>query len=486
MPAIALFVVVNLLNPSGYRGAGGDDWYYLEAARCLAEGGACLPTTHWETRWPVTAPLGWSLALFGESRLSVSLVPLLYSLTALGLFAVLMVRQFGRAAAGIGLFCLIATPALAQSFLRPNPGLPELCFALASLLAIQGAARAGNDRWMMVLLSLAGASLAIAIACRATSIVLLPPAALLVIIVAGFSTRAMMAFVGGILAPLLLQSCFYLLATGDPLFNWRLALGHTRIASTELLPGTDTSRSPLFNPDFIDGWRPASGIEVHWTLDPLLNLLAHPHVALALVLPVIFALIWKAQAGRFHPLTPVVAGLFLFGAYYFAALAYGLAVDPKPRMFFPVAAAGAAIMGAVGSASWRSRGKLPLLGAMALFGANALLISAQYLDIRPLEREARHWAAQGRNSLATDEMTWRILTLEPAVHALTHTDADRAARLIAVFEGQCDAQSGRLPNGRWHVTRETVHRSSPAMQLGDLVPAGRRPLVLCLFERVST
>src|SRR3954471_12277503 len=83
-PAIAFALTAMLaalaINHAGYRGGGADDWHYLEAARCAAaQHGLCVPTSHWWTRFPLVAPMALVLAIGGESRLTVGIVPLLYA-----------------------------------------------------------------------------------------------------------------------------------------------------------------------------------------------------------------------------------------------------------------------------------------------------------------------------------------------------------------------------------------------------------------------
>ena len=77
----------------------------------------------------------------------------------------------------------------------------------------------------------------------------------------------------GFLGAMAVEMVAYAAATGDPLARYRLSLGHVAIPSPELKPGVDTSRSPLFNPDYIAGWKRAAGIEWWWPIDPWLNLL---------------------------------------------------------------------------------------------------------------------------------------------------------------------------------------------------------------------
>ena len=63
--------LILIINPVGFLGGGLDDWHYLNAARCWAAHGPCLPQDHWQGRWPVVAPIGASIFLLGENRFSV-------------------------------------------------------------------------------------------------------------------------------------------------------------------------------------------------------------------------------------------------------------------------------------------------------------------------------------------------------------------------------------------------------------------------------
>ncbi|MDB5700626.1 MAG: hypothetical protein JWL66_825 [Sphingomonadales bacterium] len=59
-------VLLTLVNPIGYHGGGADDWYYLQAARCLVETqGLCLPHTHWAARFPLILPMAAAIGTIG-------------------------------------------------------------------------------------------------------------------------------------------------------------------------------------------------------------------------------------------------------------------------------------------------------------------------------------------------------------------------------------------------------------------------------------
>src|SRR3954469_16098168 len=97
---LAAMLAALAINHSGYRGGGADDWHYLEAARCaVAQHALCAPTTHWWARFPLVAPMALALAIGGESRLVVGIVPLAYAALALIFFTLLVERRFGRAEA---------------------------------------------------------------------------------------------------------------------------------------------------------------------------------------------------------------------------------------------------------------------------------------------------------------------------------------------------------------------------------------------------
>src|ERR1044072_2909371 len=124
-PAILVTLAARLValavNHAGYRGGGADDWHYLEAARCAAaQHGLCVPESHWWARFPLVAPLAAALALGGESRFSVGIVPLLYAASALIPFALLVVRRFGRVEAIVAGVMMATLPTISLVLLQPN------------------------------------------------------------------------------------------------------------------------------------------------------------------------------------------------------------------------------------------------------------------------------------------------------------------------------------------------------------------------------
>ncbi|MBV9883955.1 MAG: glycosyltransferase family 39 protein [Sphingomonadaceae bacterium] len=456
-------LVALVINHAGYRGGGADDWHYLEAARCAAaHHGLCVPESHWWARFPLVAPMAALLALGGESRVMVGLVPLLYAALALVLFTLLVERRFGRAEAIVAGVLLATLPSIALVLLQPNVDTAELAFVLGALLLIEAAARSRRRREAL----LGGALLGLAILTRPSALAWLPIAALAVAALPKLGRLAAPAALGLALA-FGAEMAAYWLWLGDPLHSWRLSLGHTSIPSAELPPGFRSARGPLFNPDYIAAWRPAMGKHVHWTIDPLLNLLANPAMGTLLIAALLLLALKRPSPreaqGR--------ALLWLLGAaiLYFGAITYAFAIDPKPRMFLPVGAIGATIIAVQAVAMWRagSRAIAAVVGLVTV-GMN-LAYLATVPDLNGLEPAAAAWARELGPTLAVDDASRRFLTLVPGVQALP-VDPPGARRYMIVALGRCE-EVERFRAG-WRIERREV-----------VTTAGGEQASLCLFGR---
>jgi hypothetical protein len=463
----AAALVLMAANPVGYVGGGWDDYYYLQAARCAADHGFCLPAEHWARRFTLVAPLGWSIALLGDSRQALWLVPAGYGLAALALLVLIVRRAFGPVAALLAGLALVLTPAFGERMLHIGVDIAELAFALAAIACLQGRVRTGHAGWPLA----AGALLALAVLTRPTALALLPLfAGGLVLARARWSFMALFAL--GFGAPILAEVAAYAAMTGDPLFAWKLSLAHATIPSTELQAGVDLGQSPLFNPAFIDGWRPAAGIEVHWTVDALLNLLAHPATAFTLLGAIALLLIGGGRLG-----TPAAGGralplLVLGAALYFGALVYAFAVDPKPRMFLPVLAVASTVIGVLVPLAWQSGRKLLPAILAAVLAVNGVAVIVQQPDVTPFDAAAPSFLESAPAPLTIDESTRRLLALHPRAMALPpHRAGDRRARLMA-SRGDCAAASESL-EGRWSLVREASAGSGGRLCIFAPLPSSR-------------
>lgn len=454
------------INPGGYIGGGSDDWQYLEAARCVVREGFCVPASHWAARLPIVLPTAAAIATFGESRASIMLVPLIYGLAAITLFVAVMARACGRTAATLGGIALVATPMVGGELIALNVSTVEFAWMIAAVFAGQRALRASDARWAFA----AGALVGLAILSRATAFACLPILGLGCALLPREQRRLIAPAALGLVAMLAAEGALHLATAGDPLHGWRLALGHTRLASSE---GAGVAGSPLFNPTIIAGWERSMGIRVHWTVDGALNLLADPTMAPTLWAALVLLFLARTHAGRAPMLLLVAAAL------YFGGLVYGLSVDPKPRMFVPVAAAACAIAGICGAHVARNGGR-PLLALMGvLLAANAAALAYNKLDLSALERTAAACVTPGT---AVDETARRVLTLVPAIRRLPTLPTPQATRLLTVSTGACVVDPG------WHLLRvQKFGMTDPpplaALRARGLLLGPVAPLALCQFAR---
>jgi 4-amino-4-deoxy-L-arabinose transferase-like glycosyltransferase len=432
---LALLLILALVRPRFFIGGGGDDWHYLEAARCAVQHGICLPVDHWSARFPLVLPMALSLAGLGESEWTVGLAPMLYAAAALILFVANVERRFGRPQAMMAGVALALTPLIPSSALQPMVDQPEFAWTMAALLAGQIALERPDARYAV----LAGMALALAVMTRLTAVTLIPLLGMGWFLLDARRRLLALPFAVGLVLPLGGEMLAYAVATGDPFFGWKLALHHGRIPTTELPASVDLSRSPILNLDFIAHWRRSMGIHVHWTVDPLLNLIADPLVGLslcgALALGVARWRDWRAEPGL--RALAAVAGL------HFLLLTYVLAIDPKPRMFLLELGVACTVLGVLSVRAWRGGGRLIVMVLFALLAMRGVLFAYDRVDMPRVRAVASRWVAEAPpDSLATDAWTRRSFALLPFVQALPL--AEEAPRRTRLILAQSDCSGGML------------------------------------------
>jgi 4-amino-4-deoxy-L-arabinose transferase-like glycosyltransferase len=463
--AVALLLVLVLPNPVGYVGGGGDDWYYVQAARCAAAQGWCLPETHWATRWPLIAPMGAVFALFGEGILQSMLIPFVYGLTAVILFVRLFGQAFDTHVALVAGIALVAVAAFAKILLQPNVDTVELTWLLAAATAGRAALRTGTVRYAV----LAGLFFGIALQTRMTGLAWLPILLAGMFLVARDKRWLGLPALLGAAVPLALEAALYGYVTGDPMLSQHLSAAHTRLPSTELLATVDLARSPLFNPQFIGGWRPAMDIDLHWTVNGIVNLLANPAIGPVLVAALMLLWLHRGTISGRNPETLLAAA----AALYTGTLIYALAIDPKPRMFLPVAAIAAAIIGLLAAKSWNRGERLLVAGILAALVLVASVETAKRFDMGKSAPLAAEWARAHPGDVAIDDNTRRFMPFDATLQKLPVFPAAVARRMLILIPGRCaDAGSTlRTAPGNWQLVREADFGLP-----GD-------PLKLCEFAR---
>ncbi|RIA45660.1 dolichyl-phosphate-mannose-protein mannosyltransferase [Hephaestia caeni] len=460
------------INPRGFIGGGTDDWQYLEAARCWVAHGPCVPTQHWATRWPLIAPLSIAIGLLGESRLIVGLVPLVYSLAAVALIRHLALRLFGTAASLIAGIAFLATPMVGLSLLHPNIDIVELTFLLAALAA----SIAASDHRSRSAALFAGVMLALAVQSRETGFAYIIVAGAAFLCADRETRRILFWAVPGFVAPIAVEMAAFTAMFGDPLARYAIALHHTAVPSTALAAGVDVSRGPLLNPAVIAGWRPVSGIDVHWTINPVINLLAHAMIGPTLMAAAVLIIARRRAVPRPHALAATRLLIAALGAS--AILIYVLAIDPLPRMFLPLAAAAALAIGALSPRSLAMRADAAVLVALAVLLVIALATIARQPTMLRADTPAARIVAAHTGAIAIDTTSRRALALVSGVRALPGIDTPTRWRLAVAQHGCEGRQTERI--------MEVYPLSGPwfAPTARYRGPARSAPMfALCLFER---
>ena len=442
-PAVlaATLVVILLVNPVGFVGGGWDDWQYLNAARCWADHGPCLPTDHWQGRWPVIAPIAATIAMFGENRLTIGLPSLAFALGCLFLTARLGNRLAGPPVGYAAAILLLVMPIFGVELLGPNAEHPELFFLLLAANFILAYSRS-NSAWSAFA---AGVSWSLAFQVRETAVAALPLLAAAAWILARRDARALAAAATGAALPLLAELLVYYAATGDPLWRRHLSLGHTEVPSTELVGPVDHRRAPFLNPDYIGGWKHQPGINLHWSVDGLVNLLANVMAGLGMGFSLVLAAaFWRRLELDERRIVGWSLGAALFWACF---LIYVLAIDPKPRMMFvPVALTALAL--AVLLHRLSRTGSAPMAyAALAICWLAGMTNIILHPQVRTGEPVAARWAAQHRDAIETDETTRRHLALVPASAAFADLASNR--RMLAIkLDIDCQRWADRQLPGR--------------------------------------
>ena len=433
--AFALLAV--LISPIGYVGGHNDDWRYLEAARCwVANAGPCLATNHWATRWPTLAPIAVLTGALGESRLTLGLAMLPTWIAVTVLLGWLGRLWLGRTAGLTAAAVLLATPVVTQSALQPNVDLPELAFQLAALVAATHAYRSQRRSLAIV----AGVLAALAVQCRDTSVLFCAAAALAWLFLPAEHRRILLWALAGFALAMGVELIAYAVATGDPLFRYRLALHHGAIPTDELPATVAFGQTPLLNPAYIANWRREMGIALWWPLDPWLNLVASPRIGFTLIAGTVLGASQWRHLDR--PARRLLATAVAGAALIVVALVYVLAIDPKPRMFLLLVAAAALVIGASLSAARRAgRGAVPQIAVVLLLILGFVTLS-RFTTTRDYERLATRWLAEHPGELTLDPNAVSTLALVPGTAALPHRPGERRFRIAGGNE-PCAAYEGR-------------------------------------------
>jgi 4-amino-4-deoxy-L-arabinose transferase-like glycosyltransferase len=477
---LLLALLLSSLYPVGYLGGQADDGRYLQAIRCLVAEGYCLPANHWAARLPLVLPAAALTALFGESRLVLSLVPLLYAGGALTLFALLVRSASGERAAMLSTMVLVLTPIVMSRSQRLNVDMAELFYLLAGVWLLSRGVMQTRARTVL----LAGVAFGLALLSRTSAVAAFPmvAAGLLLFTRRGVRWNALLATGGGTV--LLCEAVLHAATAGDPLLRWRLELGHTRIPSTALPASVDLGQSPILNPEYIANWHRPAGIRVHWLLDGALNLLADPMVSLTLIAGAIFAVGLladpKRHSGHARRRTFARQGWFLLAAAlaHFCILAFVLAVHPTARMFLPIACICAFAIGAWADRQPAREGSLLIGGLFMVMLTMTAAVGLRSVRLPAYQQEAERWARENGGRLAISPTAASVFALSSSLSALEPATRRSRRPVLAIGPG-CET-----PTDRSRLLRTFVHRPDAPLPYTFARRLGLAPdsPILCLVR----
>jgi hypothetical protein len=464
---VGTLLAILIINPVGFVGGGADDWQYLNASRCWVRDGPCLPTDHWQGRWPIIAPLAATIALFGETRLSVGIPNLAFSLGCLALVAWLGNRRLGPPVGYLAALFLAVVPVFAVELLDASAGAPELFFLLAAACC----AVLYSERPSPWLAFGTGLCLSLAFQVRETAIAAAPLALVAAWLVARDDRKCWLLAIGGATLPLAIEALTFWLATGDPLWRRNLSVGHAQISSTELVGPIDESRSPILNPAYIANWRREAGIHIHWLIDGLANLVANAKAGLTISAAALFF----AMYGRQLNARDRALVLWCLGAaiYWACFLIYVLAIDPKARMMLvPVTLAALALAVVLRDRIAKHSLLIPYAAAFIVWSAGLIVTLAQP-QVGRSEAAVVKWTKRFRDQIETNETSRRHLALSGAT-GLADLGSGRPYLLL------------RLPTRCAIWANENMHGSLVAIDRSPMSifdPAGKRQVNnFCLFR----
>lgn len=420
---LALMLIV---NPIGYMGGGMDDWQYLTAARCWAANGPCVPHDHWQGRWPIVAPLGAVIALFGDTRFIVGLPSLIFSIGCLILLASLGNRIAGRPVGYMAALLLLVAPAFAIGLLDPSVEATELFFLLCAAWCILLFTERRSYWWAAA----AGLSLSMAFQVRETTIAAVPLAVLGLWVFARRDPRAWLFAAVGAAAPLLLEALVFWLWTGDPLWRRELSMAHTQIPSTELMGAIDRNHSPILNPNYIANWRREPGIHIHWLIDGLVNLFCNMNAGTTIPLSVLFfALFGRSLNQRNRAIVAWCLGIALYWACF---LIYILAIDPKPRMMEVPIALTALALSVLLVDRYRQGAKLLVMVTLQIAILLPLLLNLLTPSLRHTEPVFARWQQLYPGQIEAGETMRRNLALVDGAEALPAIGSGRPMVILGM------------------------------------------------------
>jgi len=381
-------------NPTGFAGGGSDDQRYLDFANRWWAGDVGPGDTHWDLRHPLILSILAAFRLFGHSIASMLIVPAFYASALAGLSTGMIARHFDERTTLLWLALFVCSPVMHEMGTSVFPEMLELSFGVASLWLVWEALE--RPAWRAGKLIAAGGFAGLAFLTRETAAALIIVYGLAFLVRPKIPRAQWMWLWAGFLPVIAADVTWLWSETGDWLYRWHIGSRHVTIASEHMIGKVYHGGGPILNFDLASRWVPSGPVSVHWTVDPLINLILDPAYALIFVGWAAFALpLFRRRdiaAGGYARARPALIAVAVVS---FVMVTWVLMLRPQPRYYlFATYAATVAVallgMVALRRAETRRAAKW-LIGLLIVAGL--VVITFQADRNRPTEVVAPYLAA---------------------------------------------------------------------------------------------
>jgi hypothetical protein len=208
----------------GYIGS--DDWVYIQNARARIDAPWLIGASHWAVRLPLTLPMAFSLAMFGESEFTAALPTLIYTWAAAMLVLLFLWKRVGAPSAVLASIFIAVAPLMTVNATMLRIDAVESFYVLASLLCFLLALEQGGSRSLFFL---SGLIAGLAIVTRPTAVALLAFYGVLFLVGYGTSRpRYLLGFLGFLLV-WLAESLYYFFGTGHWFYRLDIDFHHDQV-----------------------------------------------------------------------------------------------------------------------------------------------------------------------------------------------------------------------------------------------------------------
>ena len=268
--------------------------------------------------------------------------------------------------------------------------------------------------------------------------------------------RTWFLFGVGFVGVVAIEFAWYFSRTGDLLHRFHVDTTGHRTPSAQLEGGTFDG-SPFFNTELMSRWKPAGIFDIHWIINPYIDLFTSPSYGPLALLTIPGAwLMLSRRAGAPENERRLGRILLVLAVFWFVTTVYVLSLRAQPRYFGPLAVV--MVVFAAYALAWLSSSGQRLL-ALALCG---LIIFANFalVGLRAPPLQVEHELVELAGSV--DEELW----VPPYLF-------EKSVFLLQIEPGTFLVHAGPAPDGALEVRVEsggTAQPVSPTAELLSLLP----------------